>query len=209
MLQQLLEWLGPESCVLCGREGDGWCKRCTAATPLGIHPPALQNCDGLVALGYYEGAIRDLVRGLKYDRRRRLANTLGDLIASTLPGAWNIDLVVSIPAAAARYRARGFNQSERIAVAVAKQCALPYRPVLRRIAQTQQVGSDRTQRTVQAATSYALRLPEFIPGSRILIVDDVTTTGATISAVSAVLKQAGAQAVYGGAAAYQAADQHT
>lgn len=145
----------------------------------------------------YTGAPRELIGLLKYHRQRdaaaALAATLTPLLDST-----NFDMVTSVPVATSRLRQRGYNQSELVAKQVAHSLSLPYRPLLRRLRNTQQVGKTRQQRLSQVSGLFVARSA---PPQRILIVDDVLTTGATLNTCAIALLAAGATEVWGAVAA--------
>ena len=148
------------------------------------------------AIGEYEGSLRDIIHALKYEGRRSIAPPLGALMRSAgadlLRGA---DVVVPVPLHPRRERSRGFNQADDLARAL----GVPVRPLLHRIRYTTsqiELPKDERQRNVRDAFEFC-RLP--VPGSRfpavVVLVDDVSTTGATLEACAAVLKAAGAKDV--------------
>jgi ComF family protein len=111
----------------------------------------------------------------------------------------DIGLVTAVPVSAARYRERGYNQAELVAKVVAGRLGLPYSAVMGRHASVHQLGLDRRTRLEQVKGSfYALKK---LDGRRMLVVDDVVTTGATMSECAAVLCEAGAGEVWGAAVA--------
>jgi ComF family protein len=150
-----------------------------------------------VVASVYEGPVRQLIHLLKYHQQRDAAMALADTLVPLLdPTAF--DVVSSVPVATGRLRQRGYNQSELIARAVARQLQLPYRPLLRRLRNTQQVGKSRHQRLQQVSGLFTARSH---PPPRILVVDDVLTTGATLNACAIALQAAGAREVWGAVAA--------
>jgi ComF family protein len=148
-----------------------------------------------VAVGaYYDGPVKELILGLKFNRRSSGASAAADLALRTLPYAWRVDLVTSVPIAPARYRQRGYNQSELIARRVAAQMRLPYYPLLGRASSTHQLGLDRRSRLEQVRGAFYLE--RACQGRRVLVVDDVITTGATLSEAAGVLDAAGAERIW-------------
>jgi predicted amidophosphoribosyltransferase len=135
----------------------------------------------------YGGAGRELVARLKYRNARASVGYLARGMAALVVRG-EVDVVTWAPTTPARLRARGFDQARLLARGVARRLALPCRPLLRRLPGPGQTGRD-------AAARYAG--PEFAPrrslrGARVLLVDDVVTTGATVSAAARALRSAGA-----------------
>jgi len=154
--------------------------------------------DRAVAALRYEGEARDLVHHLKFRRRAPVAATLGTLLAARAVAAGvEADVVVPVPLAWRRRLARGFNQAALIAEVVARGLNRPLRRrVLRRVGggepQATRTGSDRRR---LGRASFAVRRPRAVRGRRVLLVDDVMTTGATASRCADLLKTAGAASV--------------
>jgi predicted amidophosphoribosyltransferase len=105
-------------------------------------------------------------------------------------------LVTWIPTATARVRARGYDQSRQIARSLARQIGCPIAPLLARSGQQRQVGHSRAERLAQLQAAYRPVKPWLIDGKDILLVDDVFTTGATLSAAAEQLHAAGARSVH-------------
>ncbi|OFW37474.1 MAG: hypothetical protein A3J29_21200 [Acidobacteria bacterium RIFCSPLOWO2_12_FULL_67_14b] len=152
--------------------------------------------DYAAAIGEYEGRLRDIIHALKYEGRRSIAPRLGALMrvagGDALIGA---DVVVPVPLHPRRERARGFNQAEDLA----RELGLPVRPLLRRVRHTTsqiELPAGERHRNVRDAFAWS-RSPE--PGARVpavvVLVDDVSTTGATLDACARVLKAAGVMEV--------------
>lgn len=148
----------------------------------------------LAAAGAYEGTLRAAVHALKYDGRRTLARRLGALMreaGSDLLG--DADGVVPVPLHAARLRTRGFNQAADLARAV----GLPVAPVLRRTRATDpqaDLPAARRHGNVRGAFAVAPAIRQWT-GGVLVLVDDVSTTGATLEACAAALLEAGAAEV--------------
>jgi ComF family protein len=162
------------------------CGRCWSAI-VAFAPPAN-------AIGEYDGVLRDIIHALKYDGRRSIAPRLAalmrqqgrDLLA-------NADCVVPVPLHPARERERGFNQADDLAC----NLELPIARVLRRVkSTTPQVDLSAPERRGNVRDAFVCSGGALAPPMRVLVlVDDVTTTGATLDACARVLKQAGAREV--------------
>lgn len=159
------------------------------------------------AYGSYDGGLRELIHLLKYEQVRPAAAVLGRMLAEAVSGldsAWtqNPVVVVPVPLHARKSRQRGFNQSELIAQHALKLRAGNGRLVLRskileRRRETQsQIGLTRHQRRENLRGSFAVARPEEIAGREVLLVDDVFTTGTTVSECARVLRRAGASKVF-------------
>ena len=146
------------------------------------------------AIGAYDGALRAIVHALKYEGRRSLARPLGRLMrqrgADLLVGA---ACAIPVPLHAARRRQRGFNQ----AADLARQVGLPVVAALRRRRATEsQIGlpAARRHRNVRDAFAVTRHAPALV-GSIVVLIDDVSTTGATLDACARVLKENGVREV--------------
>lgn len=163
------------------------------------HPKA--NYTLLAATDYSNPVIRTLIRKLKFSRHSKIATYLGAYVAtSAQPLSNSIDLIVPIPLSTARYRERGFNQAELITTEIAAHLAKPFETsLLLRIKNTVAQSTIRGIRARQENLegSFLVQGAEKIHGKRILLVDDVWTTGATMNTAAAELKKAGAKRVIG------------
>jgi len=174
--------------VLCGL-----CRR--------LEPPYVKAA----AYGSYEGGLRELIHLLKYDGVRPAANVLGRMLAEAiaalpLPLAGNRVVVVPVPLHPRKRRQRGFNQTELIAHAALKLSGahrFELQPGMERTRETQsQIGLSRHQRRENLRGAFAVIAPQAICGREVLLVDDVFTTGTTVSECARVLRRAGATRVY-------------
>ncbi|RMD81745.1 MAG: ComF family protein [Candidatus Dadabacteria bacterium] len=198
------------TCASCGRGGGALCAQCQAAAGIGARLHCLpQLCGGATDAAYAVALYRttagalspvaELLWRFKYCRDRRCGRVLAHLVARRLPRLEApVDLVVPVPLSQARLEQRGFNQAAWLARAVAKRLDIPMRPdvLARRPGGTRQVGLRARQRRAlgqRANPFYARPLPDC--GGRVLLVDDVITTGATVGAAARALKRAGARRV--------------
>jgi predicted amidophosphoribosyltransferase len=168
--------------VLCTRCG----RRLAAAEPLtGNGPPGL---DRAWSSAPHDGVARDLVAALKFRRLLPVAELIADRIEWRGPASLLSGAVVPVPTARLRTLARGFDPAAEIAAALARRTGLALRPCLARSGGARQVGKSRAQRIGQPPH---VHLRDEAPRS-VLLVDDVLTTGATISACARALRGAGA-----------------
>jgi ComF family protein len=169
---------------------------CDACLPL--LEPAPHDGDDLHRDGYaYGGPLRDALHRLKYDGASELGRVLGALLRETvLPLTGKVDAVTAVPLHPRRLRERGYNQSLLLARPLARALSVPLVPgLLRRVRDTPaQVGKSRAERQVQL--NEAICPHRDARGRRLLVVDDVRTTGATLAAACSALERAGAVSVY-------------
>jgi ComF family protein len=153
--------------------------------------PSLLSSSG--AIGAYEGRLRDAIHALKYDGRRSLARPLGELMRECGGGVLDsADLVVPVPLHFRRHYARGFNQAEDLARAL----GLPVTRALRRRRHTpSQTDLPADARHLNVRNAFRLRSRAGVAGRCIVLVDDVSTTGATLEACARVLLTHGAREV--------------
>lgn len=155
-------------------------------------PSGLTSC---VAVLRYEGAGRDLVTALKYRNHRAALDRLARAGAARVVGA--VDVVTWPPTSAARRRRRGYDQAELAARAVAGHLGRPARPLLRREGGPPQTGRSAADRRDGPRFTARRGAAARVAGARVLLVDDVVTTGATLRAAARVLAELGADEVHG------------
>jgi ComF family protein len=145
------------------------------------------------AIGSYDGPLRTILHALKYGKRPSLARPLARLmVAHSGDLLIGVDLVVPVPLHYRRRRARGFNQAEELA----RHLGLESRTALKRTRATpSQTDLPAAQRHANVKGAFALRRGCRIDGLTVLLVDDVSTTGATLNACATVLREAGAREV--------------
>jgi ComF family protein len=187
--------LTPPVCDRCGDPLPTWraislplarCPRCRRGN---------RHLDRARAVGAYDGALRAIVHAMKYEGRRSLARPLAELMRNRgvemLTGA---DWTVPVPLHPSRRRERGFNQAADLAL----HLGVPVRQVLRRQRATRtqtELPAARRHANVRGAFAVALGSACGLEGSIVVLIDDVSTTGATLDACAAVLKQAGVREV--------------
>ena len=194
-----LRTLLPQVCPGCGAQlgaQAGLCRGCCAGLRAHVesHSPLRPRAaPHLVTLGDYRGVRRRAVRALKFGRVRDLAGVLGVALAGGVPAEWNIRAVVPVPLHPTRQRQRGFNQAELLAQAIAGSLGVPCVSALSRTRATGQQARQRASGRDHMQGAFAARLS--LPGP-VLLVDDVLTSGATLSACQAALLESGVREVY-------------
>jgi predicted amidophosphoribosyltransferase len=173
------------SCPICGTPGAAPCRRCLELlVPAPLLPPP-PGTDASWALLAYEGPGRELVARLKYRNHRAALGGLAAALASLVVEP--VDAVTWAPTTAVRRRARGFDQAELLARAVARRLRRPARRLLVRVPGPAQTGRSAVERWTGPSFSLARR-----PPGRVLVVDDVVTSGATVAAAAHALRSGGA-----------------
>jgi len=152
------------------------------------------------------GIVRRIVLDFKYGKQMHLRHLLGRWLAAALHDSRlrgrHFDLIVPVPLHPARQRERGFNQAELLAQLLSAKMPVPARGVLERTRYTTtQTAFDRSERMENLRGAFRLRKRADVRGLRVLLIDDVLTTGSTVSECARVLKEAGASSVYAATAA--------
>ena len=156
----------------------------------------LTGFDAVYSYGSYEGALRKLIHLFKFDKVQPLAKPLGRLMAQAIPLERQFDLIVPMPLHWRRRWSRGFNQSRLLAQEISKRWHVPVRSAVRRVKLTpSQAGLTNAKRRANVRGAFRVTNKETLRGARVLLIDDVLTTGATASACARALKRAGAASV--------------
>ncbi|MCS7313912.1 MAG: ComF family protein [Bryobacterales bacterium] len=156
----------------------------------------LRAFDAAYCWGAYEGRLRELIHLFKYGGVRPLGKVLGEWMALAMPRELNFDRIVPAPLHWRRRLRRGFNQAELLAAEVARRFGRKPENLLRRVRATAaQAGLSHSARRANVAGAFRVRRGVRLEGQRVLLVDDVMTTGATAAACAQALKQAGARYV--------------
>ncbi len=165
-------------------DADGQCGLCRRG---------LSGFDAAYSYGSYDGTLRKLIQLFKYGKVLTLARPLGQLLANAVPRERVYDLIVPMPMHWRRRWSRGFNQSALLGEVLASRMHLKVSSAVRRRKATPpQAGMTATQRRANMSGAFDVRRPGDVRGKRILLVDDVFTTGATAAACARALKRAGA-----------------
>lgn len=200
MLDRLLDALYPRdfTCALCGAEcvpdARGLCAKCAGGLPLAAAVPLPQYIDGITAGLAYGGAARNAVMRLKYEGCQYLAPFLAQYIE--IDPEWRADAIIPVPLHKSRERSRGYNQSLLLANAVSSACGIPVdaERLVRIKATATQTAYRAAARRRNVKNAFACR--GFVPYEAVVLVDDVCTTGSTVSQCARTLKRAGVERVY-------------
>jgi competence protein ComFC len=168
----------------------GMCPICQASSP---------PFKALRSWAVYSGPIRKAIHSLKFEGNMSLGEVLArPLIELVERLGWRLDILTPVPASLARKKRRGYNQASMLALPLALGCGIHYQSrSLVKIKDTPtQVGLTATQRRDNVREAFQARR-SFVEGKSVLVVDDVTTSGATMLACAEALLGAGAQQVYG------------
>ena len=212
-----IDWLFPPICGGCQKPGVRWCSGCQSKTVV-LEPPLCMKCGSVVRVpgicgacrkspphfsalsswAEFSGPLRNALHRLKYQNDLALGETFSKfLIQRLLDLEWEVDLVVPVPLAAGRQAERGYNQASMLARPLALASGIEYQPgALLKVRETpSQVGLSIDQRKVNVQNAFSGRTA-LTAGKRILIVDDICTSGATVDACSEALIQSGAKEIF-------------
>ncbi|MCK4273294.1 MAG: ComF family protein [Dehalococcoidales bacterium] len=214
-----LDLLFPQWCIGCGREGDYICESCRQTLSV-ITPPICPRCgrpqsqgilchecvdwvaeiDGIRSPFFFDGVIRRAVHELKYRNLRALASSLAEFLRDYLvENPVTGDVLVPVPLHRRRYRERGYNQSALLARELGRLSGLPVVEnclIRHGYALPQARSASVGERRDNVADTFACRDGQ-LRGREVILVDDVSTSGATLDACAGMLKSAGAVAVWG------------
>lgn len=204
--EALLDLLFPPRCPICGRSSDGEkdapCPPCRQADfwisgPQAVVPGrAFVRC---VCAGWYRGALKESMTRFKFQGCHRYALAYGPMLAEAirtyLPGSY--DCITWTPVSAARRRERGYDQAQLLAQATAEALGKQALPLLTKVKDTkaQSALTDGRLRKSNVAGVYSVPHPHEVAGKKILVIDDILTTGATLEEAAQTLRAAGAAQV--------------
>ena len=204
-----IETLFPPRCAGCGHRGTWVCERCLAKTELLEEPlcarcgdpPSICSCssldqslDWVRAAAWYEGWLREAIIAFKYEgefaRAGHLAGMLAPVLQTCAPGFE----IVPVPLHPSRQERRGYNQAEKLGEALSELTSANLSPKLiqRVVPTSQQTRLSAVDRAKNVKDAFAVRDKSAVAGKRLLLVDDVMTTGSTLGECATMLKQQGA-----------------
>lgn len=212
ILEKTISIIAPHYCLLCSKESNILCEACfvdvydepcEVCFLCNIPSPKSRVCltcarktplEYVWMAGTYDGLRRKLIKAYKFDRQKAAHVPLAEAMTGILPYLEDV-VVVPIPTAPIRARMRGYDHISLLARGIAQKQGWELAHALRRRHNERQVGASRAVRAQQASTAYEIRSTKAIVGRNILLVDDVTTSGATLNAAATLLAAAGAAKV--------------
>ena len=203
MIRRMLEWLFPRKCVLCRsilpKEETDLCRNCRLDQPeYPYGKKKVTHITDLTAVWMYEGDVRRSIHRYKFNGARHYADAYGRLLAMRilrdLPQA---DVITWVPISRQRMRKRGYDQVELLAKAVGGELGIPTEKLLEKFRDNRANSGLKTpaERRANVLGVYRAVGQESFRGKRVLLLDDIVTTGATASECARVLLTAGAEEV--------------
>ena len=219
LVESILNLIFPPRCVGCSKTGNFFCQKCREKLVY-LPPPLCVKCsepihsgtichqcrsrqwniDGIQSAFQYEGAIRQAIIQFKYHNVKALAEPLARLMVPRLElSPLNADMLIPVPSHPQRLRERGYNQAALLAGKLGRLTFIPVddRALVRTKNTPQQAKTDSlAQRIENMADAFACKSRD-LSGKRILLIDDVCTSGTTLNSCAIPLKAAGAASVHG------------
>ncbi|TAN58409.1 ComF family protein [Patescibacteria group bacterium] len=222
-LKTFFDFIFPIECVGCGKNGSFLCPGCSAkikiipvqtchyCRKLRAFGKTCDQClsknrlDGLFILGPYDQPIlKDAIHAWKHERVKEIGNILGLWAAKNLNSSlFQSSIIVPIPLHKQRQFDRGFNQSEQLSLILAQKFQIPAKTLLIKIKDTEPQSSlNREKRLLNIRGVFAPAKDAKLNGENIILIDDITTTGATMEEAAKTLKKSGAKSIFGLALAH-------
>lgn len=190
---ELLDIIYPpkDNCIICGDEFSGICPLCTGKIK------RVKETDGIIAYGYYSGVLKQLILEFKYKKNfvagMILVEFLFDLIKDS---DISIDGIVFIPSSKKALKQRGFNQCEYLANELSKKVKVDlYKDIIKVKNTKEQKLLSKEDRFKNISGAFDLKDNNNIKNKRLLLIDDVVTTGATVYECEKILKKNGAESI--------------
>lgn len=207
----ILDMLAPNDCINCGKQGEIVCNDClpdylslSISECFRCNKKTLQSklCSGcykvlkinrLWSVCQYSKASKQIINNLKFRPNRSVASKIAQLMDVVVPhDNW---MVIPLPTAPKRVRQRGFDHAKLIAKEFTKLRNLESADVLLRTSNVRQVGTKKAERLRQTQKMYSVDKINIVRAANVLLIDDVVTTGASLSEATKALKKAGAKSV--------------
>lgn len=216
MIDWILELLFPSKCTFCRELLDDkyttMCPKCKKDISYTKNGGILKGnfFTACISPLYYEEKVREALLRYKFQRMTMYADCFGSLIAECVEEYIDshVDIISWVPLSKRRLRKRGYDQAQLLAIEVSKRLGIPCVPTLKKIRHTKpqsRTGNSAKRRSNISGAYSAINI-EMIEGKRILLIDDIVTTGSTFSECSRILGMAGADRVYCAAAARKRKD---
>lgn len=203
VFEVLKELLFPRKCVFCGfvlnRNESGICRNCRTETPEYVEQRYVHGLDGCCVVWYYEDAVRDSLLRFKFHNRPDYADLYGPELAlrirRSLPEA---DMLAWVPVSKGRLKERGYDQAELLAKAAARELGIPAVRLLNKVRDNpaQSGIADARMRKENVRDAYQMCSDVDLNGKRVILIDDILTTGATAGECARILREAGAEKVF-------------
>lgn len=208
ILDRILDLLYPPRCAFCRRflteEEKGVCRFCRKKHGNLKAERELEHIRSCTAAFRYEGAVRDSLLRYKFRGVTAYGPVYADFLAKCIDeSGFSCDIITWVPLSRRRLRKRGYDQARILAEETAKRLNLPCKLLLEKRVDTRAQSGirDAEKRRQNAKGVYACCAPEACRGKRVLLIDDIVTTGATLSECALTLKKAGCAEVFAAAAA--------
>ncbi|MBQ9685779.1 MAG: ComF family protein [Oscillospiraceae bacterium] len=211
LIDRLLDLIYPPRCIFCGRilpsSAVGVCRACAACVPrvpAGDRRWDIKHIEWCAAPLLYQGTVREALLRYKFNGVTAYGRIFADFMAKSIDEIdFSCDIITWVPLSKRRLRKRGYDQAQILAEELAKRLELPCGRLLEKRIDNkpQSATGDAEKRKENARGVYACPDVEAVRGKRILLVDDIVTTGATLAECARVLKAAGCAAIYAAAAA--------
>lgn len=204
VIQLALELLYPSRCPFCGRVLEVWeegmCHRCQTTLPWsGESTKQVEFCDKCLSPLWYQDGVRQGMHSYKFQGGRNHARLFGLLMAQCLADRWGepMDYVTWVPLSQRGLKRRGYDQCQLLAQQVGERMELEVEPTLVKVRDTQKQSriTSPSARRANVSGAYALREGVDVVGKHIVLVDDVATSGATLTECAACLRIGGAEEV--------------
>lgn len=213
IIEKIINLVAPHRCIICGIPGELICSacrtmyleavpsRCYRCHKLTRQSSVCVSCRSSVKLAHvwvaveYEGVSKELLHKLKFERAKAGSEAIAEILSEILPALPPEVIITHVPTAGNRVRQRGYDQSRLIAGNISVRRKWRRQTLIIRKGSSRQVGASRKERFKHLEKALAIKKNVDIRGKHILLIDDVTTTGATIEAAAKVLKDAGAKTV--------------
>jgi len=203
----ILDFLFPKKCVGCGKEGTWFCPACLSKISF-CEVPFVRlggfSLEGLIAVAYFQDPLKEAIHALKYDGVRELSKPLSELLIKHLKDERlqfiKGSILIPMPLHKKRELQRGFNQAVLLAEEIGKKLNLKIlENVLvkaKNTAPQMELKKEERRKNIKGAFAF-VGDKKTVKGKIILLVDDVATTGSTLTECAKVLKRAGAKAIWG------------